>query len=403
MERNVKDSVIASFGSFVQWFDNTLFSVMLPLIIFNFVPQDINLNESFTFLITYSSTLFTRPFGAFIFAHYADYFGRKKVLVMTCIFMGMSTLFLAVCPSVKTIGVAAPAFLLLFMFLHGFSSGGEWPTSSTYIYEINTKASMAKAGTISSFNMILGILAANLLIQGFLAIKSFVFIGEWSWRLLFIFSSMIAFITAFLRSRIKESSHVLRTEKRFKLISIILKYKKQMLYAFMLSSIDGLIFNLFFNNLYPFTNLNINRAYEFLATVLALSGSWFLYRVSKNLGANRTLKIGLLLLILTATIQLFLPDSIAMGYYRLFYILPTFLYMIPIVGKLPSLFNQENRAFCVGFSRNTALFLFGGIGLVSMRWLFKPAGIYIALYVLILSLLSFLTLQMLAKKNHDIY
>jgi MFS family permease len=394
-----KHTVVAALGGFVQWFDNTLFNVLLPLIIFNFVPQDLELNQSFTLLSAYSATLFTRPFGAFIFSHLSDYHGRKKVLAVIPFIMGMATLLLGLCPSIKEIGVAAPAFLLLFTFLHGFSSGGEWPASSTYLYEVNDKSRYITVGFISTLCILSGIFCANILITLSLETGNVEFTGKYSWRLLFLLSSSIAIVTAYMRSKLSESKKWTKPQETFKFSREFKKNKKALGITFLICAADGVIFDLFFNNLFPFTDIVINRNYEFLSAVLALGASYFILKISKKLGVMQSLKVANILFIIFSVIQMWLPNEISLGVYRLIYVLPGFLYLIPLVTKLPELFEITNRAFLLGFARNSSIFIFGGFGLLLLRIYFKPAGYVLALYILMAALLGQLGIYLLSKNE----
>lgn len=403
MDRKVNANVIASMGNFVQGFDNTLFSVLLPLIIYNFVPKEAEGNQIFIFLITYVGTLFTKPFGAFIFSHFSDHYSRKKVLVITAFAMGCSTLFLGLCPPVNMVGVAAPAFLLLFIALYGFSSGGEWPCTTTYLYETNDTKTYPSAGLIAALSTILGMLIGNILITLLLSVKSEAFIGGFSWRVLFLISSILAFMSVKLRMGLQESPLWHQPVRPFRVFTVLASMKKELLLSFILTGVEAVGFALFFNAFYPFTSDEVNRAYQVMGTFIAFIFSYILYQIVKRLGARATLKLGVSLLAVLALIQFIMPDEVSFGYYRLLYVLPTFLYFIPLSMKIPSLFNVTNRAFGVAVSRNFSVLVLGGVGLIMMRLFFKAASWIIATYILSLSLMSWVVLIYLSKKRQDIF
>lgn len=403
MDRYLKPTIIGSLGSFVQWFDNTLFNVMLPLIIFNFVPKQEELTLQFTLLITYSATLFTRPFGAYIFAHFADIFGRKKILIITSFFMGFATIFLGLCPSVGVIGVAAPAFLLLFTFMHGFSSGGEWPTSSTYLYEINHKDTYARAGLISALMLAFGIFLGNSFISLFIDTKDPFFIVQVSWRLLFGMSSFLAIVTAYYRSKLRESPLWHPPKKRFRILEVVWMEKRKLLVAFGFAGCEGVLFNLFFNSLFPFTDAATNRAFDWIGTALAIVTSFFVYRLSKFLGDVKSIKFAIYSVIILAGMQLILPDFLSFGSFRLMYVIPSFLFIIPFSIKMPSMFPVQNRAICVGFSRNTSIFIFGGMIPILMKWYVKPSGLILASYIIITAVISLYCFRKIEKETKRLY
>ena len=67
-----------------------------------------------------------RPVGGLVFGHYGDKIGRKNVLVVTLLLMGIATFAIGLMPTYATIGIWAPILLVLLRFLQGLGLGGEW-------------------------------------------------------------------------------------------------------------------------------------------------------------------------------------------------------------------------------------------------------------------------------------
>ena len=68
----------------------------------------------------------TRPIGGVLFGHLGDRLGRKPMLVVTMMIMGLSTFAMGLLPTYDSIGVAAPLLLVLLRMLQGIGLGGEW-------------------------------------------------------------------------------------------------------------------------------------------------------------------------------------------------------------------------------------------------------------------------------------
>ena len=76
--------------------------------------------------LTYAIGFAARPIGAVVFGHFGDRLGRKKLLVISLLMMGLSTALIGCVPGYDTIGVAAPLLLTTLRLVQGFALGGEW-------------------------------------------------------------------------------------------------------------------------------------------------------------------------------------------------------------------------------------------------------------------------------------
>src|SRR5260370_17375566 len=79
-----------------------------------------------------------RPVGAIVLGAYIDQIGRRKGLIVTLAIMAVGTVTIAVCPTYATIGVAAPAIVLIRRLLQGFSAGVELGGGSLFLSRIAT-------------------------------------------------------------------------------------------------------------------------------------------------------------------------------------------------------------------------------------------------------------------------
>src|SRR3546814_6387624 len=77
-----------------------------------------------------------RPIGGWFFGRFADRRGRRAAMVLSVILMCSGSLVIAVLPTYDTLGNAAAVLLVLARLLQGFSVGGEYGTSATYMSEV---------------------------------------------------------------------------------------------------------------------------------------------------------------------------------------------------------------------------------------------------------------------------
>src|ERR1700687_5000734 len=125
-------------GNFLEQFDFFLFGFYAPFIAKAFFPSE---NETAALLNTFTTFwlgALMRPGGAIVLGAYIDRIGRRLGLIVPLAIMAMGTVFIAICPTYASIGIAAPIFVLVGRLLQGFSAGVELGGVSVYLFEIST-------------------------------------------------------------------------------------------------------------------------------------------------------------------------------------------------------------------------------------------------------------------------
>ncbi|MFP3710473.1 MFS transporter, partial [Paraburkholderia sp. SIMBA_009] len=84
---------------------------------------------------TFAVGFITRPLGGLVFGHFGDRIGRKSMLVVTLMIMGVSTFLIGLVPTYDSIGLWAPILLLLLRVFQGIGLGGEWGGAVLMAYE----------------------------------------------------------------------------------------------------------------------------------------------------------------------------------------------------------------------------------------------------------------------------
>src|SRR5262249_12477007 len=112
-------------GTTIEWYDFFLFGVVTPLVLNklffpNFDPLVGTLLAYTTFFVGFIS----RPIGGIIFGHYGDRIGRKTVLVLTILIMGIATFLIGCLPTYASVGIWAPVMLLFLRIFQGVGIGG---------------------------------------------------------------------------------------------------------------------------------------------------------------------------------------------------------------------------------------------------------------------------------------
>lgn len=194
-------------GTTIEWYDFFIYASAAALIFKTlfFAPAGNSLGTLLVFATVGISFLF-RPLGAFLAGHYGDKFGRRAVLVITLICMGLSTALIGVLPTYAQIGIAAPIGLLVLRIIQGLSAGGEWGGAVLMAVEHAPSHQRGRFGAFPQIGVPLGLLLAS----GMLALMSGVVAPgeafmEWGWRIPFLFSIVLLFVGHWIRRSVEES------------------------------------------------------------------------------------------------------------------------------------------------------------------------------------------------------
>lgn len=133
-------------GNFVEWYDWSVFGFFSPYFATQFFPGDATAATLSTLLV-FAISFFMRPVGAAVLGIYADRHGRKHGMTLTILLMAVGSLLIAVAPSYAAVGVLAPIVLILGRLLQGFSTGGEFGTSASFLVEWARPGRRAFAGS----------------------------------------------------------------------------------------------------------------------------------------------------------------------------------------------------------------------------------------------------------------
>ncbi|WP_425824986.1 MFS transporter [Streptomyces fractus] len=209
-------TVLASFlGSTFEWFDFALYGTTAALV-FNdvFFPTQSSTIGSLMALTTTAVGFFARPIGGLVFGHFGDRTGRKKLLIITMLLMGIPTFVIGLLPGYATIGAAAPVVLLLMRVLQGIGLGGEYAGAALATIESVPEERRGFFGSIPQLgNPVGGILSSGLVLLCTWLAPGDTY-REWVWRVPFLLSGVLLVYTLAVRSRLAESGDFARLKKR---------------------------------------------------------------------------------------------------------------------------------------------------------------------------------------------
>lgn len=178
------------------------FAVQIGKAIFPSADPVVSVLASFA---TYGVGFLMRPVGAMVLGSYGDRHGRKAALALTITLMAAATGLTGLVPSYASIGLWAPALLVVCRLLQGFSTGGEWGGATTFLVE---HAPPGRRGFYGSLQQVSTGLAQILAIGSALLLNSVLSTPDleaWGWRLPFLVGFIMAPIGYYIRSRVEES------------------------------------------------------------------------------------------------------------------------------------------------------------------------------------------------------
>ena len=190
----------------MEWYDFFLYGSAAALVFGAlFFPDADPVNATLLAFGTYAVGFVARPLGGVVFGHFGDRVGRKKMLVVALMMMGVATFAIGLLPTYATIGVAAPILLLVCRLVQGFAVGGEWGGAVLMAAEHGDDS---RRGFWSSWPQA-GVPLGNLLATGVLfvlaAFQSDADFEAWGWRIPFLLSAVLVLIGLYVRLQLEES------------------------------------------------------------------------------------------------------------------------------------------------------------------------------------------------------
>ncbi|MGX7829723.1 MFS transporter [Actinokineospora sp. 24-640] len=193
-------------GTAVEWYDFFLYGSAAALV-FNklFFPQSDPLVGTMLAFLTYALGFVARPLGGLVFGHFGDRLGRKKLLMVSLVMMGVATAAIGLLPTYADIGVWAAVLLTVLRLVQGFAIGGEW---SGAVLLVSEHGSPRRRGFWASWPQA-GVPIGNLLATAVLALLAATMDDEtflaWGWRVPFLLSAVLIGLGYWIRSSIEDA------------------------------------------------------------------------------------------------------------------------------------------------------------------------------------------------------
>jgi len=202
----LRRAVLSSYlGSVIEYYDFMLYATASAVVFSQvFFSQLDPLTGTVASFGTLATGYIARPIGGIVFGHFGDRLGRKKMLIITMVLMGVASILIGLLPGYDSIGVWAPVLLVFMRIVQGFAVGGEWAGAVLLSAEHATArrglwASFTSAGAPS------GLVLSTLVLTGAAAITSPEQFLAWGWRIPFLLSAVLLVVGLIVRATVEET------------------------------------------------------------------------------------------------------------------------------------------------------------------------------------------------------
>lgn len=273
---HVKVAFASLIGTAIEWYDFFLYGTAAALV-FNklFFPQFDPLVGTVAAFATFAVGFIARPIGGMVFGHYGDRIGRKTMLYLTLLVMGVATTLVGLIPTYESIGIWAPILLVTCRLAQGFGLGGEWGGAVLMAVEHAPDNRRGFYGSWPQLGAPLGLVLGNVVFSIFAAYPEKEFLG-WAWRVPFLFSIVLVAVGLFIRMKIAESPafekiKTAKKESKMPIIEAITRHPKNMLLAMGVRFAENGLFYVYatFVLTYATTQLKVPRQMILNAVLIA--------------------------------------------------------------------------------------------------------------------------------------
>ena len=210
----IKAIIGSASGNLVEWYDFYIYSFCALYFAHAFFPKGDQTTELLQAAAVFAVGFFMRPLGSWYFGRLADRVGRKHSMLISVLMMCAGSLVIAFVPTYETIGMAAPIILLLARITQGFSVGGEYGATATYMSEVATSHNRGFLSSFQYVTLIGGQLLASAVVTVLLLILSKEQMSDWGWRIPFFIGALLAVVSIIMRRNLIETISKKHTENK---------------------------------------------------------------------------------------------------------------------------------------------------------------------------------------------
>jgi MHS family proline/betaine transporter-like MFS transporter len=358
-----------------------------------------------------------RPVGAIVIGHFGDKYGRKSALVFTVMTMALGTVLIGLVPSYAVVGAFGAVLLTIARLIQGFSAGGEWGGSTSFLVEYAPPEHRGFYGSLQQVTTVGGLVlgtAYGALLTSVLSDEQML---SWGWRVPFLSGILLAFVGFYLRSKVDETPKYSAAERAHEVVktpfmAMLQQYPKETFQAFCFTLLWTVGFYIVLTYMPTFMQQQLHISPPL--SLLAASAGQLLLAVLIPFSGALSDRIGRRPLLIAACAVFFIgiipafkivvanPSFGVVLANQLFWAIPLSFYSGAGPAAIAEIFPTKVRYVALSTGYSISVAIFGGFAPVIAQQLILSTGdpISPSYYVILAAIASLVTMLMLKESYH---
>jgi metabolite-proton symporter len=405
-------------GTAIEWYDFFIYGTAAALVLGpQFFPGGSDLAGTLAAFGTLAVGFIARPFGGVIMGHFGDKTGRKSMLVISMLLMGLATVGIGLLPTYDAIGVWAPIILVALRFIQGVGVGGEWGGAVLMATEHAPKNKRGLYGAAPQMGVPAGVVLANVVFLLCTQLTTEQQFLSWGWRVPFLLSIVLVAVALWIRLGVMETPafQAVTTEDRaakLPILEVLTTSWRTVLLAggtFIATNGIAYVFMVFVLS-YGTTELGFSRG-TMLALLIASCPVWMVgmavsAHLSDVLGRRRVYVTSTVALLVVSAVFFTLLDTGSLPVMLVAMLALAFVLgctVGPQSALFAELFPAHVRYSGASLGYQVGAILGGGIAPLLATWLYAEFGTTVAVsgYFVAVSVISLACTVVLLRRPHE--
>ena len=199
--------VAATIGNLLEWYDFGVYGFFAATIGRVFFAAGDPTSALLASFATFGVGFLMRPLGGIIIGWIGDHRGRKPAMILCILSMAFGTVMIGLLPGYASIGVAAPALLVVARLIQGFSAGGDWGGSTAFMVEWAPNGRRGWYGSFQQASVACGLLLGSAMAALIASAMAPEAVADWGWRVPFLLGGLLGPVGFLLRRSVEETPH----------------------------------------------------------------------------------------------------------------------------------------------------------------------------------------------------